>query len=62
MTWSWRLKEEQEFASREGEGRPRWEKSRGEGLEEGEQGHPCSFNPHLPLGTPDESELPLRGS
>lgn len=35
---SWGLKGEQEFAAREGKGRPGWEKSRGKGLEEGDQG------------------------
>ena len=39
--WSWSLKEEQEFASQEGRGHPRWEGSRGKGLEGREQGGPA---------------------
>ena len=41
VTWSWGLKEEQEFASQEGRGRPMWEGNRGKGLEGREQGGPA---------------------
>ena len=53
VTWSWRLKEAQEFASREGEGRPRWEKSRGEGRPGGGRaGPPLFIQPTPPIGDP----------
>ena len=58
VMWSWGLKEEQEFASQEGKGCPRWEGSRGKGPEEREQGGPCSSHPRVLLRTPDESALP----
>lgn len=44
VTWSWGLKEEQEFASQEGKGRPRQEGSRGKGLEGRERGGPAHPN------------------
>ena len=44
VTWSWGLKEEQEFASQEGKGRG--------------AGRPCSSHPRGLLRTPDESALP----
>lgn len=46
------LREEQEFAGREGKGLARPEESGGNGLDEGKEdsGPPCSFKPHAYAG------------
>ena len=57
VTWSWGLKEEQEFASQEGRGRPRLRGAEAKAWR-GESGVALLILPTQPVRTPDESALP----